>query len=105
LYDYAETIKKITDIDINSAGLNEIEEKLHELKVEYDRKVWNKNRAIDTVWKYCRKQIGGPGFLVNIPKFLSPLAKTDPTKPDTVEQFQPLIAGSEVGKGYSELND
>lgn len=23
----------------------------------------------------------------------------------TVEQFQPIIAGSEMGKGYSELND
>jgi lysyl-tRNA synthetase class 2 len=106
-YDYAETIKKYTDIDINSSEitLEKIEDKLQELKVVYDKKGWNMNRAIDTLWKYCRRKIGGPGFLVNIPKFLSPLAKSLPNNPNIVEQYQPIIAGSEVGKGYSELND
>ena len=35
---------------------------------------------------------------------MSPLAKLVPGR-KVVEQFQPIIAGSEVGKGYSELND
>ncbi len=105
LYDYRETIKKYTTIDIAEASLGQIENKLNELKVKYDKKGWNINRAIDTLWKYCRKQIGGPGFLVGVPKSLSPLAKSLEKNPDTVQQFQPLIAGSEIGKGYSELND
>ncbi len=103
-YDYGEIIKKLTDVDIASATLPEIESALKRLKVEYDSKGWNRIRAIDTLWKYCRKQLGGPGFLVNVPVAMSPLAKLS-SNGSTVEQFQPIIAGSEVGKGYSELND
>jgi len=33
------------------------------------------------------------------------LAKRSPDNPQVVERFQILIAGSEVGKGFSELND
>ena len=104
-YDYVETIKKFTNIDITIATLDTINAKLKDLKVEYDPKGWNHVRAIDTLWKYCRKKLGGPGFLVNVPKSMSPLAKANPLHRGTVLQFQPIIAGSEVGKGYSELND
>jgi lysyl-tRNA synthetase class 2 len=105
LYNYTETIKKLSDIDIANVTLKDIESKLHEFKVVYDKKGWNKARAIDTLWKHCRKQIGGPGFLVGVPKELSPLAKSDEKNKNLVQQYQPLIAGSEMGKGYSELND
>lgn len=103
-YDYADTIKKFTDIDINVASMEDIEGALKRLKVEYDKKGWNRIRATDALWKYCRKKIGGPGFLINVPVEMSPLAKLSKDG-KTVEQFQPIIAGSEIGKGYSELND
>ncbi len=104
-YDYTETIKKFTDIDIATAELATIESKIKALGIQYDEKGWNRSRAVDTLWKYCRKQIGGPGFLVGVPKELSPLAKSHPNNPSITERFQPLIAGSELGNGYSELND
>jgi lysyl-tRNA synthetase class 2 len=103
-YDYTDTIRRLTDVDITTATLTDIESALMRLKVEYDHKGWNKIRAIDTLWKFCRKQLGGPGFLVNVPVEMSPLAKLS-SDGRTVLQFQPIIAGSEVGKGYSELND
>ncbi len=65
----------------------------------------NKIRAIDNLWKIIRKKITGPAFLVGIPVYLEPLAKRSHTNRDVVERFQILIAGSEVGKGFSELND
>ncbi len=105
IFDYTETIKKITGVDIKSAELADIEAALKKFDIKYDTKGWNRLRAIDSLWKYCRKQIGGPGFLVGIPTELSPLAKTDATDASIVQQFQPLIGGSELGKGYSELND
>ncbi|MEK7156127.1 MAG: amino acid--tRNA ligase-related protein, partial [Patescibacteria group bacterium] len=40
-----------------------------------------------------------------VPVYLEPLAKRTPGNPDTVERFQVLLAGSEMGKGFSELND
>ncbi|MFZ3044164.1 MAG: lysine--tRNA ligase [Minisyncoccia bacterium] len=104
-YDYTQTIKKYTDVDIKTANLKAIETKLQELGAKFSTEGWNRSRAIDTLWKYCRRQISGPGFLIGVPKFLSPLAKSDPNHLEITERFQPIIAGSEVGNGYSELND
>lgn len=100
--DYVDTIKEKTGIDIITATDEEMKAKLNELEVKYDGE--NRERLTDTLWKYCRKQIAGPAFLVNHPKLVAPLAKTRPGT-ETVEMFQPIIAGSEVGRGYSELND
>ena len=104
-YDYRETVKKYTGVDILEADIEQIEAKLKELKVDYDKKGFNKTRAIDNLWKYCRKQIAGPGFLVGVPIEVSPLAKRDDANPMLSQRFQVIIAGSELGNGYSELND
>lgn len=100
--DYVEEIKKQTGINVLTASKTEMEAKLQELGVKYEGD--NKERLTDTLWKYCRKQISGPAFLVNHPTLVAPLAKKQPDR-DVVEMFQPIIAGSEVGRGYSELND
>ena len=57
------------------------------------------------MWKFCRKQISGPGFLIGQPVELTPLAKRSEKDSRKVEQFQVILGGSEVGNGYSELND
>lgn len=100
--DYVEEIKKQTGINVLTASKTEMEAKLQELKVSYEGD--NQERLTDTLWKYCRKQIAGPAFLINHPVMVAPLAKKQKGK-ETVEMFQPIIAGSEVGRGYSELND
>jgi len=105
IYDYRETVEKMTGIDVLKANEKEIIAKLKELKVDYDKKGFNITRAIDNLWKYCRKQIAGPGFLVGTPISVSPLAKRDEKNPETAQRFQIIIAGSEMGNGYSELND
>ena len=104
-YDYTETVKKYTGVDINTASLEEIKNKLHELKIDYDKQGFNITRAIDNLWKYCRKQIAGPGFLINEPLAISPLAKKLDENKNLTQRFHVLIAGSELGNGYSELND
>lgn len=100
--DYAEEIQKRTGVDIFTATEDEMKAKLTELGVQYEGD--NRERLTDTLWKYCRKSITGPAFLINHPKVVAPLAKLRPDG-KTVEMFQPIIAGSEVGRGYSELND
>ncbi len=105
IYDYQETIKKYTGIDVLKTSIKEIEAKLKELKIEYDKKGFNITRAIDNLWKYARRQIGGPGFLVGVPVEVSPLAKRYEDNPLITQRFQPIIAGSELGNGFSELND
>lgn len=73
--------------------------------IEYEQAEFNITRTIDNLWKVLRKEIAGPGFLINVPVSLEPLAKRNRNNPNTVERFQVIIAGSEMGKGFSELND
>jgi lysyl-tRNA synthetase class 2 len=104
LVDFASEIKKQTKIDIYKATKSDIIKKLNELKQEFSP-ILEKWRLVDLLWKYCRKKISGPAFLVGQPVELTPLAKRSPENPNKVEQFQVILAGSEVGNGYSELND
>jgi lysyl-tRNA synthetase class 2 len=87
---------------LNTATDDEIKAKLGELQVKFEGD--NRERLTDTLWKYCRKNISGPAFLVNHPLLVAPLAKLR-DEGMTVQMFQPIIAGSEIGRGYSELND
>ncbi|NPE27011.1 lysine--tRNA ligase [Methanococcoides sp. SA1] len=104
VYDFCDTIEKEMGIDVMGASKKDIVAKLAELKVECDTNV-DKWRLADSLWKVCRKKISGPGFLVGHPIGLSPLAKSSKDNPEKVERFQVILAGSEVGNGYSELND
>jgi len=100
--DYVSEVEKQTGINVLTASEDDMRAKLTELGVQYEGE--NRERLTDTLWKYCRKNISGPAFLINHPKLVAPLAKSR-ADGETVELFQPIIAGSEVGKGYSELND
>jgi len=104
-YDFAETIKQIANIDINTATDEELQKALDSTGVDHDEKAPSRAKLIDRIWKVCRREITGPGFLVNELFELSPLAKRSPDTPNTVERFHVLIGGSELGNGYSELND
>ncbi len=102
LIDYCEEIKRQVGVDVATASADEMRNKLDELGVKYDGT--NIERLTDSLWKYCRKNISGPAFLINHPILIAPLAKSNPDG-KTVQMFQPIIAGSEMGRGYSELND
>ncbi|PJA01826.1 hypothetical protein COX74_00675, partial [bacterium (Candidatus Gribaldobacteria) CG_4_10_14_0_2_um_filter_41_16] len=93
-YDYKSIVQKYTGVDIAQASLPDIEKALQKLGVVYDKNGFNKTRAIDNLWKYCRKKISGPGFLINQPVELSPLAKRSEKDQSTTQKFQVLLAGS-----------
>jgi lysyl-tRNA synthetase class 2 len=103
-WDYAETIHKRYGIDVYNCSLDEVKKALADNSLEV-AKTENKARGIDKLWKHIRKDVAGPIWLVNTPLFISPLAKVHPDRPETVQRFQPVIAGSELGNGWSELND
>ncbi len=104
-YDYFETIAEHAGIDAEAATTDELVARIHELGLPLDLLGFNRARALDTLWKHCRRLLAGPGFLVNEPLEISPLAKRRPSRPDVVERVHVIIAGSELGNGYSELND
>jgi len=104
ILDYGEQINKRYSIDVFNCTLDDVKKALRENKLEVEQ-TDNIARGIDKLWKNLRKTIAGPAWLINTPLLISPLAKVDPNRPETVERFQPIIAGTEFGNGWSELND
>lgn len=102
--DYVETIQSRYGINPLDCTLKEVTEALKTHKLEIEQ-VENKARGIDKLWKNIRKDVAGPVWLVNTPTFISPLSKTNPERPETAQRFQAIIAGTEIGNGFSELND
>jgi len=103
-WDYVQTIKDHYGIDPLDCTLEAVKKALADNHLEVEQ-TENKARGIDKLWKNIRKDVAGPIWLINTPLFISPLSKTNPDRPDTVQRFQPVIAGSELGNGFSELND
>lgn len=101
--DYADEIKKQTGVDIFRDSEKKMEEALKKLGVEFEGK--NRERMTDALWKYCRKNISGPAYLVNHPKLVAPLSKEHAEDNRKTEMFQVIIAGSEIGRAHAELND
>lgn len=103
-WDYATVIKDRYSIDVFDCTIDQVKKALKDNNLEVE-KTENIARGIDKLWKNIRKDVAGPVWLVNTPLFVSPLAKINPDRPETVQRFQPIIAGSELGNGFSELND
>lgn len=101
--DYVKTVFDMTGVDVLNASEADMKSKLKELGVDWTGDT--KERLMDTLWKYCRKQISGPAWLIHVPKLVSPLAKSCPNNPDLTERAQLILAGAEVTNGFSELND
>lgn len=102
--DYVKVIRDKHGIDVFTATEDDMFSVIKKHGVELTGAI-NRIRLIDNLWKIIRKDIAGPAFLVHVPEFISPLAKRWPNDERLTERFQPIIAGSELGNGYSELND
>ncbi len=102
--EYAEVMKKEYDVDVFNPDLEKLKAILKKEGVELDGDI-NMNRALDNVWKLIRRRTVGPVWMIHEPIEISPLAKTNPNDTRVTQRFHPVIAGSELGNGFSELND
>ncbi len=105
IYDFCKVLQENFAIDPTNTTLAEVEKTLQKADIVYEKKDINLERGVDLLWKKVRKTISGPAFLIGVPVYLEPLAKRSPANTNVVERFQVLLAGSEMGKGFSELND
>ena len=106
--DYVDLIEK--DSGINIMEVTEVEElraKITEKGIQIpDMENMLYPTLVDYLYKkVSRPKIVGPAFLYNYPKALQPLARVNDENPDMVDQFQLLVNGWEIVKGYSELVD
>lgn len=102
---YVNAIKDVTNIDVLEASDKELKAKAKQLGAKVDSKT-GRGRLIDEIWKIkVRPDIHHPTFVCDFPVELSPLAKRKADDPRLVEMFQLVIAGVELIKAFSELND
>ena len=101
---YADIMHDRFGVDVFSPDLKQLKKILTDNGTKLEGDI-NVNRAMDSVWKLIRKESAGPFWLVHEPVEISPLAKQDPADPRVTQRFHPVIAGTEMGNGYSELND
>ena len=63
-------------------------------------------RLLDTlVGDYLESQCLNPGFIMDHPKIMSPLAKYHRALPDMTERFELFVNKRELCNAYTELND
>ena len=103
--DYFELLNKEWGIDASKISVKD----LYKLAEKYKVKVspgLSRGRVLDYIYKKTiRPKIIQPHFLINPPVDVETLAKRLPGKQNSVQRFQILAMGSELGKGFSELND
>lgn len=104
--DYQDSFKQETGLDLSKKpSLDELL-KLAEKVGAKPGKNLGVGRLIDLIYKKTvRPKLIQPSLLINHPVSVSPLAKKNEKNPDTVQRIQVLAAGTEVGNGWSELND
>jgi lysyl-tRNA synthetase class 2 len=106
--DYFQIFKKYTGIDLNSATEEELKAYADSKHIKYEDFA-GRGRVIDLIFKKTIRLLPEvatqPSFLINQPIELEPLAKRDPKNPKMVQRMQILACGSELGKGFGELND
>lgn len=105
IYDFGTVLREHYGIDPLATTVEEVRAALIKHGIEFDTATLNVERGVDLLWKKVRKTLSGPGFLIGIPVYLEPLAKRSRDDHRVVERFQVILAGSEMGKGFSELND
>jgi len=66
----------------------------------------NRGKLIDSlINNFLEPSLIQPTFVFDYPREISPLAKSKPGDPNTVERFEGFIAGMEICNAFTELND
>ena len=104
LVDYFTIFKEKTGLDLNKVTDAQLKEYAAKNGVDVNLHS-GKGRLIDAIFKSIRKTLIQPCFLVNPPVEVEPLAKRLKSGNNKVARFQIVAGGTELGKGFSELND
>jgi lysyl-tRNA synthetase, class II len=103
--DYYEIFKEKTGLDLKEAKEKDLKKYAEQEGIDTAQHV-GRGRLVDIIFKKkVRPHIIQPCFLVRPPVDIEPLAKRWAEDPDRVERFQIMAGGTELGKGFSELND
>ena len=67
---------------------------------------WGPGKILLEIYeKTTEAELWGPVFVIDYPAEVSPLARRHRDGPDLVERYEPVLAGRELGNGFTELID
>ena len=67
---------------------------------------WGPGKILLEIYeKTTEADLWGPVFVTDYPAEVSPLARPHRDVPELVERYEPVVAGRELGNGFSELTD
>jgi len=103
--DYYEVFNQYTGLNLADVSEKELKNYAHDNGIDAQKHA-GRGRLIDIIFKKkVRPHLLEPGFLILPPVDIEPLAKRWSQDVGRVERFQIVAGGSELGKGFSELND
>lgn len=103
--DYREAFEKAATLNPVDASRERLLAKAKALGLSPETKL-GKGRLIDMIYKRTvRPNFIQPAFLIHHPVAVSPLAKRSLKNPELTERIQVVACGTELGNGWSELND
>jgi len=101
-----DAIEKYTDI--KKSELTTYESAKHvaiKKGIEIEEK-WGRGKIVLEIFeKLVEEKLINPTFIIDYPKEVSPLAKSNFENPEITERFELYIAGIEIANGFNELND
>lgn len=101
-----EGIMEITGIDIlQHPTAQELAAEMRKLDLDVDPKASRGKLIDDLLGRLLEPIFIQPTFVYDYPREISPLAKTRPGDPDTVERFEGFMGGLELCNAFSEIND
>jgi len=104
-YDYYAEFKKHAKLDLEKASETDLVNLCKKLGVKIE-KSFQRGRLVDLIYKKTvRPNLTDVGFLVYPPVEIEPLAKRVADDPKRVQRLQVIAWGTELGKGFAELND
>ncbi len=102
---YFEALAEETGRDLSSLDERLVREVAEAHGVELEGDPSPVKRVDELFSRLVQPRLLQPTFVIDHAKAMSPLAKEKPDAPHLVERFEPVIAGMEIGNGFSELND
>jgi len=104
--DLKEAVAELSGIEVDGyPDADSLRAEMRRRKIEASADAPRGKLIENLVGEFVEPTLVQPTFLLDYPRDVSPLAKSKPGDPSTVERFEGYIAGFEICNAFTELND